>query len=183
VVLCGGRSSRMGTDKATMIVEGAAMAVRVAAAMRDGGVTTVAAIGGDGPALAALGLAVVSDQHPGEGPLGGIVTAFAAFPDADALLVASCDLPWLNAATVRMLVAALGRHEAAVAVGERREPLCALWRASSAPDIAAAFAGGERAVHRVLASLDVVDVAVDPEAVRNVNTPVDLCRGTRDHEG
>jgi molybdopterin-guanine dinucleotide biosynthesis protein A len=79
-VLTGGSSRRMGTDKALLEVDGVAMAVRVARALDAAGATEVMCIGGDAPALAALGLIVVTDRHPGDGPLGAVITALA---DAD----------------------------------------------------------------------------------------------------
>lgn len=173
----------MGRDKATLLVDGLAMAVRVAAALRAGGCARVTAIGGDAVALAALGLDVVPDDHPGDGPLGGILTALDACADAEAVMVVSCDLPWLTAATVRAVAGAIGDHDAAVAVGDRTEPLCTVWRSSAAIAIRSSFTAGERAVHRMLSALNVADVAVDPASVCNVNAPADLERGTRGHEG
>jgi molybdenum cofactor guanylyltransferase len=181
-VLCGGQSRRMGRDKATLPVDGTAMAARVAAALAGGGCLPVVAIGGDAGALTLLGLAVVADQHSGAGPLGGIITALDAL-GADAVVVASCDMPWLRAATVRTLVGGLGGHMVAVAHGLRREPLCAVWRRGCLDDLRAQFDGGLRAVHRALDALDAVEVAVDAGDVRNVNAPADLGSATRGHEG
>ena len=56
-ILAGGRSSRMGRDKALVEVDGRALALRVADALRRAGADPVAAVGGDLPALARLGLA------------------------------------------------------------------------------------------------------------------------------
>ena len=70
-VLTGGRSSRMGRDKATLPVDGVPMAARVADALRRAGAEPVLAVGGDQAALEALGLTWVADRHPGEGPSGG----------------------------------------------------------------------------------------------------------------
>ncbi len=107
-VLCGGRSTRMGRDKAMVEVDGVPMAGRVAAALRAAGCHPVLAIGGDAPALAAIGLDAVADDHPGEGPLGGILTALRCFEpmpaSAQAVVIVSCDVPWLTPAVVRALV-------------------------------------------------------------------------------
>jgi molybdenum cofactor guanylyltransferase len=172
-VLCGGRSSRMGRDKALVPVDGVAMAARVATALRAGGCDRVVAVGGDAHALASLGLTTVADEHPGEGPLGGILTALG-HGDAATVVVVGCDMPWLTARVVGALVSALDGHDVAVARAERLEPLCAAWRRPPPAVLAASFAVGERAVHRVLQRLDVVEVAVEPAAVSNVNSPSDL---------
>ena len=174
-VLTGGRSTRMGRDKALIAVDGVPLAVRAATALRDAGATAVVAIGGDLDALAALGLDARTDLDPGEGPLGAILTAFAAAP-TDLVVVLACDLPLVDAATVRCLLQTIGDHAAAVPVTDRAHPLCAVYRASrcGAP-LGQAFAAGERAVHRALEALDAVPVELpDPEVLRNVNRPGDL---------
>lgn len=183
VVLAGGRSRRFGRDKAVEPVDGVAMAARVAAALRAAGAADVVAVGGDVDRLGALGLTVWPDDAPGEGPLGGIVTALdrAGAAGHAVAVVVPCDLPWLDAPTVAAVVAGLGAApDAAVAMGvtERgREPLVAAWRvAAGAPVLAGAFAAGERAVHRALGPLAVVEVAVAATAVRNVNQEADLRR-------
>ena len=175
-VLCGGRSSRMGRDKALVEVDGVAMAARVAGALRAAGCRPVVAIGGDRDALAALGLDVVDDDHPGHGPLGGILTALThlAVPADGTVVVVSCDVPWLTADVVRAVAAGRGGHDVAVGHGTRREPLCAAWRCPPPVELARAFAAGERAVHRAIALLDAVDVAVDADALADVDAPADL---------
>jgi molybdopterin-guanine dinucleotide biosynthesis protein A len=180
-VLCGGRSTRMGRDKATLDVDGVPMAGRVAAALRAAGCAAVVAIGGDPLALAPVGLDVVGDDHPGEGPLGGILTAlrwFGSRAEAKArVVVVSCDVPWIAADDVRRMIDAPAPAGAVVvAHSTRREPLCAVWPLPPPPSVVAAFAAGERAVHRALATLEVVEIGVDPAALRNVNTPTDVPR-------
>jgi len=49
-----------------------------------------------------------------------------------------------------------------------------VWPCPAPAGLGDAFAAGERAVHRVLAGLTVVEVAVDPDALHNVNAPPDL---------
>jgi molybdopterin-guanine dinucleotide biosynthesis protein A len=65
----------MGRDKAFVVVDGEPMVVRVARALRGAGADEVVAVGGDEARLSALGLAHLPDDHPGEGPLGGVLTA------------------------------------------------------------------------------------------------------------
>jgi molybdopterin-guanine dinucleotide biosynthesis protein A len=178
-VLTGGRSRRMGADKALVAVDGRPMVVRVAAALRAAGADDVHAIGGDTAALAALGLAAHEDPRQGEGPLAGVLTALDVV-DHDLAVVLATDLAWIDAATVTLLVATVAADDmvaAAVARAERLEPLCAAWRVCRCRDtLHAAYEGGERAVHRALAALDPVEVMVAPLAVANANTPADLRR-------
>jgi molybdenum cofactor guanylyltransferase len=170
-VLCGGASRRMGADKATMEVGGVAMARRVADALIAAGCTAVVAVGGDSVGLNRLGLEFVEDLFPGEGPLGGVLTALAV---GTPVVVVACDLANLEAPTVRSLIAALDGHDAAIAKTDRAEPLCAIWSARAAPLLQAQFDAGERAMHRAIGSLDVVWVGVSPSELYNINTPDDL---------
>lgn len=174
-VLTGGRSSRMGRDKALIEVDGVAMVLRVAAALERAGADPVVAVGGDDAALSSLGMTWVPDRHPGEGPLGGLLTAFTALDGHELVVVAATDLPWLTPDVVGALVGAIGSHDAALARTSGVEPMCALWRVTAAaPVLTEAFAAGERSVHRVVADLDVVVVEVPAGPLRNVNEPADL---------
>jgi molybdopterin-guanine dinucleotide biosynthesis protein A len=176
-VLCGGRSSRMGRDKAFVEVDGVPMARRVADALADAGCDSVEAVGGDAPGLAALGLVTVPDGWPGEGPVGGVLTALEHWPDADAVVVVACDLPHLTAHTIRALVAALAAAPGAlagVAFTDRVEPLCVGWRPAASVSLRAALEAGERRLHVVLATLPIVTVPVDLQDLANVNAPSDL---------
>lgn len=165
----------MGRDKAFVEVDGVPMVRRVADALAAAGCSPVLTVGGDAARLAALGLDRVDDRWPGEGPLGGILTALDA-TRADTVVVAT-DLPFLDGATIASLVAAAAADplaDAVVATTDRLEPLCALWRARSAQPLRAAFERGERAVHLAAEGLRLVRVRVDAGAVVNVNRPGDL---------
>lgn len=169
----------MGTDKALLVVEGRPMAVRVADALAAAGARPVVAVGGDGRRLARLGLGVVPDTAPGEGPLGGIVTALERSPHG-IVVVAACDLvapcPQALAATVDALVATPGTAVAVPVVGGRRQWAHAAWRSEAAGPLRAAFDAGERAVHAAcaVAGLGVAPVTVAPAAVRDADVPADL---------
>ncbi|MEY2470988.1 MAG: molybdenum cofactor guanylyltransferase [Actinomycetota bacterium] len=150
----------MGRDKALVEVDGVAMAERVAAVLRAGGARTVVRVGGDVP-----------DLYPGEGPLGGIITALR-WAGAERLVVAPCDMPWIEAPHVAALVAAL-RDDADAAVSEQH--LFAAFAPSSLAPLEAAFADGERSPKRALARLRVVAVALgDGKWSNDVDTPDDL---------
>lgn len=186
-MLTGGRSRRMGTTKAVLEVHGRPMARRVGDALRAVGCDPVVAIGGDPGELAPLGMPVVTDLSPGEGPVGGLITALdaasarlrrdGAGADDHLVVVVSCDLPDLDADVLGPLVHAAvagGRARVVVARAHRLEPLCAVWPVSSLAAVRHLFDGGERAMHRVIESLRPVIVDVAPDALVNVNTPEQL---------
>jgi molybdenum cofactor guanylyltransferase len=177
-VLTGGASRRMGRDKATLPIDGVAMADRVAVALRAGCADVVAI----GPAERAGEQQSVADMFPAEGPVGGVITALreAARRGCSHAFVVACDLPFLDTATVQQLLAAglgHGAESIAVAHTDRVEPLCAVWPVSVTAPVEQIFADGERAMHRVLDALAVTTVDVHAAALRNVNTPGDLAEG------
>jgi molybdopterin-guanine dinucleotide biosynthesis protein A len=175
VVLAGGASRRMGVDKATLVVDGVAMARRVADAAMAGGCSDVVAVGGEAEALEAMGLTVIPDRWPGEGPLGAILVA-VEHARSDVVVLA-CDLVWLDGDTVgHLLRSAANEPEVDVvcAWSDRLEPLCALWRPSALDVVTETFRSGERAVHVALARLRTASCRVRASSLRNANTPSDL---------
>jgi len=184
-VLAGGESRRMGRDKALVEIGGRPMIVGVIEAARATGADSVAVVGHRRPAdlPADLGAVLVPDAHPGEGPLGGVVTALE-WCAAPVCLVLACDLPRLDPADLRRLVDALDAAPdasvAALSGPSGPEPLVAAWRTTTAAVVRAAFDAGERAPHRVLAGLRgalTTVRAADPGRLLNVNTADDLRRG------
>jgi molybdenum cofactor guanylyltransferase len=174
-VLTGGASRRMGTDKALLEVDGRALALRVADALRAAGASRIVAVGGDLERLQALGLEAVPDLHPGEGPLGGILTALAA-TDQDVVVVLACDLPAADPSAITAVVHALGDADVAAPLHDaRHELLHAAYHRRAQAALADAFAAGERAPHRAVAALDVASVSgLAPEALADADTPDDL---------
>ncbi len=173
----------MGTDKALVHLDGRPLAAVAAAALAGAGASEVFCVGGDLAALAAVGLEARPDEHPGQGPLGGVLGALALAAEA-VVVVLSCDLPAIDAASVGALVDALDRHrEAQVAVPVvegRRQPVPAAYRRSARSALLASFTTGERALHRALAGLAVVPVAhLDPVRLADVDRPEDLRRYAR----
>lgn len=187
-VLAGGASTRMGRDKALVPVAGRPLALVAASALRGAGASRVVAIGGQ-PALEGHGLPVIGDLHPGEGPLGGVITALRSL-DAAIVAVLTCDLPSVTPHEVACLVASLDAEpRAAVAVavqeGGRRQYLTAAYRVDAAlGPLGAAFTAGERAVRRAAADLATVEVdGLDPHRLADVDTPAELARLQRVRSG
>jgi molybdopterin-guanine dinucleotide biosynthesis protein A len=178
-VLTGGSSTRMGSDKALLEVVGRPLALTAAAALEAAGAAEVLAVGGDLGALRALGLDARADDHPGEGPLGGILTALRLAAH-DPVVVLACDMPEVDAAAVSALVDALVRHpDAQVAAADdgRVQGLTAAYRRAAAAVLADRFAAGERAVRRAIEPLEVVRVAgLAPATLADVDRPEDLRR-------
>jgi molybdopterin-guanine dinucleotide biosynthesis protein A len=135
------------------------------------GCSPVVTVGGEAAAMRRLGLDNVGDEFPGEGPLGGVLTALSVGAPA---VVVACDMPRLGVATVTSLIAGLDQHDAAMACSDRKEPLCAIWSQRAVAPLRAQFVAGERAMHRAIAGLDIAWIVVSTTDLGNVNTPGDL---------
>ena len=176
-VLIGGDSSRMGTDKATYEVDGIAMANRVADAAVEAGAAQVLLIGGSQAKAKALRGVWKKDSFPGEGPLGGVITALK-HSDHDAVVVLSCDMPFITSSVIHSLVRALDDAQATVGRTDRLNWLCAAWSKSECfTTLQSVWKRNERAIHRAAVLLDVAEVPVPAVAVRNINTLADLVAG------
>jgi molybdopterin-guanine dinucleotide biosynthesis protein A len=176
-LLAGGQSRRMGRDKAMLQWRGRTWAALMADTLAGAGCDPVVQIGGS----PATGVRCVPDRYPGEGPLGGVLTALDAL-EGRFVAVVACDLPLLTSITVERLRRCLddgpGLH-VAVADSGRIEPLCAVWRTSTVRSlIEERWCQGERSLMGVLGDLRVGCVPVPPEELLNANTPEDLARAS-----
>lgn len=175
VVLAGGASSRMGTDKAFVEVGGRPMVRIVADALEAGGCAPIRCQGGTAPALAALGLEVWPDPEGRRGPVRAIRDALASADAPAGTVIAACDLPGLEGRLVRALLAARDASgRVAVAVADGRRHLVAAWPAGCAGDVARLVDDGVTSYTDLLERLGAVEVAADGAALRNVNRPADL---------
>jgi molybdenum cofactor guanylyltransferase len=93
-ILAGGRSSRMGRDKAMLEIDGITMIDRAVDLIRRAGVEPVV-VGSFGEFPRSIGARVIPDDWPGAGPLGGIATALRN-TEAPWNLVMACDMPYVT---------------------------------------------------------------------------------------
>ena len=172
-MLAGGKSSRMGRDKALLPFRGGALASHVAArvAAAAGSATLI----GDPRKYRHLGYAVLPDRSPGAGPAGGIESALS-YTAADWNLVLACDMPAISTEFLRGLLDAAERlnADALVPAGPsgRLEPLSAVYHRRCLATLRRALEAGVRKVTEALEGLDVAPFAVaDAGCFENLNTP------------
>lgn len=163
----------MGRDKALLPFNGSTLAQSVAEAVR-AAAGTVILVGK--PACDGL-LSYVPDLYPGEGPLGGILSALE-HSRADWNLIAACDMPRLSTGFLEQLLDAAEScgGDALVPAGPSGhwEPLCAVYHRSSLQGLYAAFARGIRKIAVALQEVRTVTWPVSEVAYfQNVNTPED----------
>ncbi|WP_461211299.1 molybdenum cofactor guanylyltransferase [Desulfocurvus sp. DL9XJH121] len=180
LVLAGGKSRRLGTDKVILPYSGGTLLTRTAElAQRFCDQTWIS---GRDPGGFGLDLPWLPDDRPGLGPIGGILTGFAHIRRP--LLVLACDLPLLDAATVGRLLAAREQRPASAVMTtfmQREtgwiESLVAVYEPEAAPLLDAAAKQGmyklSRALppevrHHILYSQD------EAGPFFNINFPADL---------
>ena len=162
----------MGRDKALLPFHGGPLAGAVARAVEQaaGSVTIVGR-------AELLDFPAIPDLYPGEGPLGGILTALA-HSRAEWNLIAACDMPEITAEFLAALLDRARESDRDALIpngpGGRPEPLCAVYRASARGPLEREFARGVRKVMAAVAALDAAAYTVAEVAhFQNVNTPED----------
>lgn len=177
-VLAGGESRRFGRDKAAEPVGGKPMVVRGAETLAEV-FDHVVIVSSREPA--APDRPHVRDRRPGQGPLAGIETALleAVRSGRAGAFVLACDLPLVDASTVRAVVAGA---EGAPACAPSRpkypgiEPLCAVYKTLCLPAVTDALDRGRRSVHEAFAAVGGIVVEIPDDVFLNVNTTLDAER-------
>ncbi len=179
VVLAGGRSTRMGVDKALAPLAGRPLVAHVAARFAPQVDALFLNANGDAARFAGFGFAVVADatSTPGAGPLAGIAAAlnYAQLLGAVWLATAPCDAPFLPLDLVARLAAAAAECGALLAVAASArglEPMFALWSTALAREVEAALAAGDGGPRGLMARLGAAQAPfADADAFANLNTP------------
>jgi molybdopterin-guanine dinucleotide biosynthesis protein A len=188
IVLAGGKSTRLGRDKASEVLAGKTLLQRamdaceavasrfVIVKARDQRLPEVAS---DAP------IGIVEDVYRETGPLGGIYTglnALAADPDA-ATLVVACDMPLLQPALLQDLIRRIPGHVAVAPVRDGLpEPLCAVYTTKCLEPARKLLDRGAYKLSGLLDEVDTLNVPeeewrrVDPNGLSflNVNREEDL---------
>lgn len=172
-ILMGGRSTRMGTPKhAIMLPDGRAMIEHVADVLRPVCPRQVVL----GPQSPLPGVHAIPDLRQGLGPLAGIEALLVSGLD-DTYLVVPCDTPRLTADVLRALLSAPPAPVAVLRLAGEVQSLPLRVSTEALPTIRAMLDRGERAVHRLIASLPVAFVEAPPawaDHLVNINTPDEL---------
>ena len=132
VVLCGGESKRMGSDKGLLQVNGKIWAEKISEKLKHQNIPVVISINPDQQAVYGKILnqqELVIDQLPMHGPLNGLLTVHQQFPSKDILLMA-CDLIDMNDIILKELITAYEQNEADYFAYEEDnffQPLCAIY--------------------------------------------------------
>jgi len=185
-ITAGGKSSRMGIDKAWLEIGGQSLIERTLASVRT--VTPSVAIIANTEGYGSLGVPVFADAHQGVGPLEAVRVALSNTPTNRVLLVA-CDLPFLTPELFSFLLNIPSISQAVVPLSSdnQLEPLCAIYCKDSLGVVRDLIKRGERKMAKLFE--EVPTRFVKFEEIReldganlffeNINTPEDYERALR----
>lgn len=188
VILAGGASRRMGSNKALLKIGGQTLIERVYATMA-ALFPDVVIVTSTPQTYAFIPCRTVADIYPGAGSIAGLHAGLNA-SSSGRIFVAACDMPFLNPALIRMLCQNFGEFDAVVPLNScgLREPLHALYARSALVPLQQAIEQGDKSILHLLDRLQTRLVTNDDvrliegaeESFRNVNTreEFDLARET-----
>lgn len=188
IILAGGRSYRMGRNKALMDLDGLTLIERVARVL-SGVCQEIIIAGGNSAELEQLGYPLVPDIHPGCGPLSGIHAGLMAARNRYSF-VSACDTPFLDERLISKIISLADGYDAVILKhGDYFEPLSSLY---SKDFIKAAETSVKNGVYKVTAALSLVrwkavpvDAAGMPDLEKylfNINTPRDYEEAKKYHK-
>lgn len=179
LVLSGGESKRMGRDKALLERDGQSQLAYMMTLLEPLVPRVFVSTRGvqkDEPERRRY--EQIIDQYDNMGPLAGILSAMAAHPDVDWLVVA-CDLPNISAETIQHLLANRSADHPFTAYVSSHdglpEPLCAIYRSGSSKIIRTFASDGIHCPRKILIRSDTSLIEqLDPASLDNINTPDEL---------
>lgn len=186
-ILAGGRSTRMGTDKAFVLLDGRTLLARALELART--LTSQVRVVGD-PGKFTSFAPVVEDLFPGCGPLAGIHSALRA-SQTDLNLVLAVDMPFLTPALLEYMLERAKNSDSAMVTVPRTargwQPLCAIYRRHFASIAERALRAGHYKVDalfpeagvQVISELELQSAGFAPGLFSNLNTPADLAEAAR----
>lgn len=183
IILAGGQSSRMGTNKASLVLDGQLMLERLAQAVSPlaGQIILMLSAAQPVPPVSSYladRIDIGRDTRPAQGPLQGISDALPLLrPEIKNLFVLSCDLPFLSTAVLRQMPRLLTSEVDGVCaeVNGRVNPLLALYRRRLVSEVVRPAAAGRSCMvlidgHRIARLAPPADA---PLAFNGINTPAD----------
>ena len=176
LVLAGGKSSRMGHDKALIDYRGAPHAKHLLETLEGMGIKSFLSCREDQKKREGLeNLPTITDRFLDFGPLGGILSAMSHHPDK-AWIVIACDLPYISQDKIADLISARdsSKHATAFFNQERKqfEPLFAIYEPQIYQNMLHFLGLGMTCPQKVLFNTPVKKLALDSQSfLVNVNTP------------
>jgi molybdopterin-guanine dinucleotide biosynthesis protein A len=170
LVLVGGKSTRMGKNKAELDYFGKPQKEVLKEVLEDNGLETFYSV-----QKSEYGTKnEISDTFLNLGPFGGIVSAFQNKPDS-AWLVLATDVPFVNNELIKLLIQKRNPNKVATAIkGKNKpyvEPLIAIYEPKVFPILLKYLEEGVHSPRKILMNADIEIIEADDNLIKNVNTP------------
>jgi len=177
LVLAGGKSTRMGTDKGLLQYFGEPQRdylINLLGKCLDKKAEVFLSARAE---QSIENTAVITDKFIGLGPFSAICSAFMHNPN-NAYLVVATDLPFVNQEVLDLLISKRNPAKIATAIKGKgkpfMEPLITIWEPKAYPILLSFLAQGFSCPRKVLINSDVEIVEIDDAAIENINTPADF---------
>jgi molybdopterin-guanine dinucleotide biosynthesis protein A len=185
-ILAGGRSSRMGKDKALLMLNGRPFVSHVATILQEV-FDRVILVANDPSAYGFLGLETIGDIYQDCGPLGGIHSALVHAGSAD-IFVSACDTPFVTRELVRYIVDFDSNAPARIpSFKQQLHPLCGVYTQNCLPEILERLESRRLRVVDFVESIHAAVIPISPDIpfyredlFVNFNTPEDYSRDRND---
>ena len=180
-IMAGGRSRRMGTDKALVKLDGKTLLERAVEKWKGWGEATFLSVGNEERGtLAPPGIIPVFDRFPAHGPLGGLHSGLMECR-SEFLLICSVSDPFLDSSHAEKLIQSIGGADACVyEVDGVINPLFGLYRRTCLDVVYTMLAQGELSLERMIEMVNTVILPAENSAdFRGINTPEELAHAQR----
>lgn len=178
IILAGGKSLRMGTDKAVLELKGQTLLEHAIEVCRPSCKTIL--ISSNNSLHQKLGYITIPDEIPGCGPMGGIYSCLKQ-SETDWNFILSVDSPFVEPEFIQLLISQTGSFDVIVPVHAKgKEPLIAMYHKTCLAEIKKMLKSGNFKMHNLLNSINTKFVDVQksvekyPKLFLNLNRPVDL---------
>lgn len=176
VILCGGKSSRMGFDKALLEVDGEFVLLKTIRQLKKLFATVLLVTNNRSKfPLSFSTIDIVEDHYPGKGPLGGLVTALESIR-TERLFLFACDIPKCNLELICEMIKSIATNDIVVCkVDNRLETLFAFYHSSCLPIFRQQLQTNDWRIRKEFGRFSVKEVILErPISLGNVNLPEDL---------
>jgi len=184
IILCGGKTSRFGGNKADACVGGRRIIERIFSVLDPISSRIIAVVSDNNTDIHVPdGALVVADVLPGSGPLGGLYTGLLN-ANSDHVLLVGCDMPFLNAGLISLMFSLAEGYDAVAPRldGEYIEPLHTIYTRACLDSIKSRLERGQQSLWPVLKEVNTrylereEYLPLDPRMLSffNINVPEDL---------
>lgn len=175
ILLGGGKSQRMGTDKALLTVNNQPMISYPLNTLREW--CSEILVSANDNRFDFLGYPVIHDEFPGIGPIGGLYSCLRLSSNYKNIVVA-CDMPALNGSILKKLISVKESYDIIVPiVNQRPEPLYALYHKSVLPKLELLIQKNIYSLQKLLSLANVLYITPGEHETNeflNINTPGEL---------